>query len=197
MDRHRSAMLRIQDTMEHIGPVTAGPERRENVKKLYLIGMLVLLLATAPGLVWANEGHDLATVRSATAKYHRFELAMEEGWVDPFGCIESAGQGAMGFHYLKLDRFDDQLDLSEPEVLIYEKGPQGQMKLVAVEFIIPAAEWSDNEPPTFLGQTLQYKTTVGPYDVDPYYELHVWVWRHNPSGMFADWNPEVSCGTAG
>jgi hypothetical protein len=167
------------------------------VKKLHLIGMLVLLLATAPQLVWANEGRDLATVRSATAKYQRFELAMEEGWVDPFGCIESLTQGAMGFHYLNLDRFDQHLNLSQPEVLIYEQGPQGQMKLVAVEFIIPAAAWAEDDSPTFLGQTLQYKTTVGPFPVDPYYELHVWVWRHNPSGIFADWNPNVSCSSGG
>jgi hypothetical protein len=167
------------------------------MKKLYLIGMLVLLLATAPELALANEGRDLATVRRSTAKYHRFELTMKEGWVDPFGCIESAGQGAMGFHYLNLARFDGQLDLSQPEALVYEQGPEGQMKLVAVEFIIPATEWSESEPPELLGQTLQYKTTVGPYGpddgVDPYYELHVWVWRHNPNGIFADWNPNVSC----
>ena len=55
------------------------------------------------------------------------------------------------------------------------------------------------EPPEFLGQTLQYKTTVGPYGseygVAPYYELHVWAWRHNPNGIFADWNPRVTCPT--
>ena len=26
-----------------------------------------------------------------------------------------------------------------------------------------------------------------------FYILHAWVWGHNPAGMFADWNPEVSC----
>lgn len=168
------------------------------MKKLYLIGMLVMLLATAPELVWATEGSDLAVVRQATAKYHRFAVAEAEGWQPLFDCISSPGQGAMGFHYIMPSRFDDQLNLSEPEVLIYERGPQGQMKLVAVEFIIPAAAWSDSEAPTFLGQTLKYKTTVGPYGaadgVTPYYELHVWTWRHNPSGVFADWNPNVTCG---
>ena len=64
---------------------------------------------------------------------------------------------------------------------------------MAVEFVMPAADWSEAEAPTFLGQTLKYKTTVGPHEVDPYYEVHVWVWGHNPSGMFADWNPTVAC----
>ena len=23
--------------------------------------------------------------------------------------------------------------------------------------------------------------------------LHAWVWKENPSGMFANWNPNVTC----
>jgi hypothetical protein len=23
--------------------------------------------------------------------------------------------------------------------------------------------------------------------------LHVWIWEPNPSGLFADWNPSVTC----
>ena len=26
-----------------------------------------------------------------------------------------------------------------------------------------------------------------------FYELHVWAWKDNPRGSFADWNPSVSC----
>ena len=26
-----------------------------------------------------------------------------------------------------------------------------------------------------------------------FYLMHGWIWRDNPSGIFADWNPEVSC----
>ena len=25
------------------------------------------------------------------------------------------------------------------------------------------------------------------------YDLHVWLQKRNPSGVFAQWNPEVSC----
>ena len=28
---------------------------------------------------------------------------------------------------------------------------------------------------------------------DPFYELHAWIWRPNPSGIFKDWNPSVTC----
>ena len=26
-----------------------------------------------------------------------------------------------------------------------------------------------------------------------FYLTHAWVWANNPAGMFADWNPKVSC----
>lgn len=135
----------------------------------------------------------LAVARLSTARYQRLEAAEEDGFVPLFECIEHATDGAMGFHYINPDRFDGELKLTEPEALVYEELPNGQFKLVAVEFVIPAAAWSEAEAPTFLGQTLRYKTTVGPHEVDPYYEVHVWVWGHNPSGMYADWNPTVAC----
>lgn len=145
-------------------------------------------------------GHDspagidlLAVARLSTARYQRLEAAEEDGFVPLFECIEHATDGAMGQHYINPDRFDSELTLTEPEALVYEELPNGQFKLVAVEFVVPAAAWSEAEAPTFLGQTLKYKTTVGPHEVDPYYEVHVWVWGHNPSGMYADWNPTIAC----
>jgi hypothetical protein len=27
----------------------------------------------------------------------------------------------------------------------------------------------------------------------PHYDLHVWIWQANPSGMFAVFNPNVKC----
>lgn len=24
-------------------------------------------------------------------------------------------------------------------------------------------------------------------------DLHAWIWKHNPSGTFAEWNPNVRC----
>lgn len=45
-------------------------------------------------------------------------------------------------------------------------------------------------PATVMGQFAPGPNRCGP---DAIYELHVWVWRENPSGPFADWNPTVSC----
>jgi hypothetical protein len=76
-----------------------------------------------------------------------------------------------------------------PEAVLYQRGPNDQMRLVAVEWVVDAAAWDAlyNDPPTLLGQTFPRNNDLGVYG------LHAWVWRNNPSGMFASWNPEVSC----
>jgi hypothetical protein len=34
-------------------------------------------------------------------------------------------------------------------------------------------------------------------DMPVHYDLHVWIWKHNPAGMTASWNPAVDCSQAG
>jgi hypothetical protein len=31
------------------------------------------------------------------------------------------------------------------------------------------------------------------YGLPDFYELHAWIWKGNPRGVFDDWNPTVSC----
>jgi len=157
-----------------------------------VLSLVVVLALTVP-IVWASVESDLGAARRASAKYQEFDRALEDGFQLLFECISNPTEGAMGFHYIRPDRFDGTLKLTEPEAVLYEQQPSGRMRLVAIEYVIPASAWTASEPPTFLGQTFKYKTTVGPHDVDPYYELHVWLWKNNPSGVFADWNPRVSC----
>jgi hypothetical protein len=94
-----------------------------------------------------------------------------------------------GFNKALID--DLEVDVTRPEGLVYEPGPNGQLKLVAVEYIVPGAGSNPpgvSEPPTVLGHEMHILVpAVG------WYIHHVWVWAHNPSGMHADWNPEVDC----
>ncbi len=167
---------------------------REMKKRVYLSILLVALLVVAVVAILVATGKsDLDVAREATERYQRMDLVLADGFTPLFECISDPAAGAMGVHYIQSDRFDSRLELSEPEALVFEPQADGRRELVAIEYIIPATAWSGSEPPTFLGQTLQYKTMVGPHEVDPYYELHAWVWADNPSGMFADWNPEASC----
>jgi hypothetical protein len=31
------------------------------------------------------------------------------------------------------------------------------------------------------------------FDTFQVWGLHVWIWKENPSGLFAPWNPRVTC----
>lgn len=84
-------------------------------------------------------------------------------------------------------------DLADATAAGYEPQADGSMHLVALEYIVFKAQWHGSEAPSFLGQELKLKSKVGVHPVDPYYELHVWHWRSNPSGMMADNNRSVSC----
>jgi hypothetical protein len=108
------------------------------------------------------------------------------------GCIAHPTDGAMGYHYFNWDLIDNpEIDPLAPEGLVYAPGPNGQLRLVAVEWVVPQTVWEDAgnvEPPTVLGEELHIlNPALG------WYIEHAWVWYDNPSGVFADWNPRVSC----
>ena len=132
-----------------------------------------------------GAAHDLAALRSATASFHRIEVAKAAGYdvQFPAGCFSSPA-GAMGFHYLNGAKVGT-LAPGEPQLVIYEPQKNGTLKLVGVEFILPGAP--TDTPPVLFGQTLEYNSTFGVW------ALHVWAWKNNPEGMFADWNPKASC----
>jgi hypothetical protein len=78
--------------------------------------------------------------------------------------------------------------VEEPELLLYEPEQNGRLRLVAVEYIIPyTAHSRAAAPPVLFGQPFKQN------DVFQLWGLHAWVWRENPSGIFADWNPRVTC----
>jgi hypothetical protein len=145
---------------------------------------------------------QLAQVRRATARFHDVDAAQqagyELGWVNGSGariitgCISHPTAGAMGYHYFNAELMADlAVDVLQPEVLVYEPGPQGQLRLVAVEWVVRGSASNPpgvSEPPIVLGMPMHILVPqVG------FYITHAWVWKPNPAGMFADWNPAVSC----
>lgn len=139
---------------------------------------------------------ELAAVRAATAKYHRVDVAVADGYVLGYngiitGCIDHPTDGAMGYHYFRADLIDDPgVDPLRPEGLVYQPQPGGGLKLVAVEWVVPGPVPPDPslEPPAVLGDDMHVLNPVLGW-----YIHHAWVWKHNPAGMFEDWNPEVTC----
>jgi hypothetical protein len=138
----------------------------------------------------AAVNQDLAALRRVTAKFHSFQTAAAAGWAAQITpCMtDPAGAGGMGFHYGNPALIDGAARVEEPELLLYEPQQNGRLRLVAVEYIIPyTAHSRDAAPPELFGQ--QFKQN----DAFQLWGLHAWVWRENPSGVFADWNPRVTC----
>ena len=148
-------------------------------------------LAASQAGLGASVNQQLAALRRATAAYHDFDTAVAAGWsaqITP--CMADPTAGGMGLHYGNIALIDGAVQVNEPELLLYEPEQNGRLRLVAVEYIIPYAFHArDAEPPTLFGQQFARN------DVFQLWGLHAWVWKENPSGMFAAWNPNVTCGS--
>ena len=94
----------------------------------------------------------------------------------------------MGFHYGNTDLINGSVSVDKPELLLYEPEQNGRLRLVAVEYIIPYQFRSrESAPPVLFGQDFKRN------DVFQLWGLHAWVWKENPSGVFENWNPKVTC----
>ena len=141
----------------------------------------------------ARVRRDVETLRAATSKYHDLAAAEADGYPSKLPmCIADSTMGGMGHHFIDRKLFDDKLEIDRPEMLIYAPSPTGKVELVAVEYAVPdRAVPATEKPPRLFGQELK------PYDQFNYWALHVWAWRRNAAGLFADWNPAVKCPAAG
>lgn len=137
-----------------------------------------------------NARRQLAELRRATARYHRFDAAQRAGYDSPLtGCMSDPA-GGMGFHYGKVALIDNAVRHDRPEILMYEPRRDGSLRLVGVEFVVPFTAWTASQPPMLFGQYFHRNEAFG------LWVLHAWVWKHNPTGIFSDWNPRVSCAFA-
>lgn len=130
----------------------------------------------------------LAGLRQATAPFHRIAVAEDAGWDARITtCMELPGTGGMGEHYGNVGLIDGVPEEFAPELLVYEPVKNGGLRLVAVEYIVPFAAWTAAAPPSLHGVDFHRNEAFG------LWVLHAWVWKHNPAGIFADWNPDVTC----
>ena len=166
---------------------------------------------------------SLAEVRLATDRFRDVNVALAEGYIaDPFNMCDTAAMmgrpdayGAMGIHYFRADLLGitappaprvngvgTHTDFLKPSILIYEPQADGTMELVAVENLVFAEAWraaGNAEPPSFHG--VPYDAMIDdpstPLDeahmFEPHFDRHVWIYRDNPNGVFAQFNPAVSC----
>ena len=170
-------------------------------KRFLLFGLVILSLfaLTSVALASSNKAESGGTlvqmVRQSTKNFKNVDAAEGAGYGLFHGCVSGPQEGAMGIHFVNGDLVGDgELDASRPEALIYEVTNKG-LRLVGVEYVVIAEAWDANHeaPPALMGQVFHYVGAPNRYKIPAFYELHVWAWKSNPSGMFTDWNPKVSC----
>lgn len=187
-----------------------------------LLGFAAAIAAAHANAVPASQP-DLAAVKAATERFRDVKVALAEGYVpDPANMCDTAemmgrpaSEGAMGIHYFRPDLLGisappnprvngtgTYTDFSRPAVLIYEPQTDGSLQLIAVENLVFKKAWQaagNTKPPTFRGVSFNLMEDDPATKVDEahgfeaHYDLHVWIYRDNPKGTFAQFNPNVSC----
>ena len=185
------------------------------------LGPVVTLLALVPALlatpVFPAVGQaaaqpaispELEKARAALDKYRDPVLAVHDGYFSTVGCIEypeggregtmQYAPGGMGVHFLNLQLVGSTMDPAKPQVLIYE--PDGnKLRLVAAEWFVPVQASAQSRPAIF-GKQLE-GPMEGHHPLMPaglhHYDLHVWLWKDNPAGIFSPTNPAVKCPKGG
>jgi len=170
--------------------------------------------ASAPDAT-SPVGPELAAVRRATAQFHDISAAYAAGYTTENEPCVASPDGVMGIHAPNFALIGDQAFApTRPELLLYVPKPEGGHRLVGVEYFLVTllrnratneiAPWFSQQPwpssyevvtptPTLFNQTFQGPMPGHTPTMPWHWDLHVWVWAHNPSGMFAEWNPSLQC----
>jgi hypothetical protein len=151
----------------------------------------------------AHHRHPVAIARQATRKFHSLATAKKAGYarftdINGIACIAMPPMGAMGVHYVNGNLVGTPaLLLRHPEALVYAPA-RGHLRLAALEYIVLKSTWDKahgiNAPrPRLYGHRFNITPAPNRYGLPVFYSLHAWIWKHNPAGMFAMWNPAVHC----
>ena len=172
--------------------------------------LMIAALVTSPGARLAHAQTkptakpDLSSVQAALKKYEDPYVAVHDGYFSTVGCVDIVKPGApghmqykpgaMGVHFLNPAAIGPVPDPAKPQVLLYE--PDGQkLKLVGAEWFVPLATGVKSRPKLwgqpFDGPMMGHPPLL-PMELS-HYDLHVWLYKPNPLGMFAPTNPAVKC----
>lgn len=145
----------------------------------------------------------IAELRQWSAKFHDIDKAAAAGYSANIGCIDETIQGlapsearGMGYHVTRGDMDligDGVVDIDNPEFLVYAPHQNdgsypraerlGKARLVGFDYYLPGDP--TDTPPEFFGE---------PFDYSPVFNgwvRHIYLWGHNPDGMFENYNPAV------
>jgi hypothetical protein len=163
--------------------------------KIIYAALAALVIAGVAQGAETGKDHRIEVVRKATERFKDVDAAVRAGYKPAPDCVEEA-EGGMGVHYTN-ERLvaDPRIRLRKPEILVYE--PRGdQRRLVAVEYFRADADGrldTDEDRPRLFGRGFDGPMEGHAPGMPVHYDLHAWVWKHNPDGTFAQYNPRVHC----
>lgn len=181
------------------------------------VGIVGILGATAAGVAFAGnsdrhdhpsvaeldqpprlDGRERAHLRNHTRHLRDVQAAIDAGYIPTDVCVADPALGGMGYHYVHPGYIaDDIIDTTKPEVLVYHDGPNGELRLGAVEWLRFDADQdlatTDDRP--FLFERYPFDGPMEGHEpgMPRHYDLHVWLYHHNPAGELTGFNPRVTC----
>ncbi len=187
-----------------------------------VVATVAIAALAVPFTAAADQASELEAIRKATEKYKDVNVALADGYISPppVECVSAAHEGlpaelgAMGIHYInpailkitatepRFDGMSTHTDFLTPAILIYEPQADGSLVLVGVENLVFQKAWKEagnSKPPSFGGivwNTMADDPTTPEdeaHQVEPHFDLHVWAFRDNPTGVLTPFNPNVTC----
>ncbi len=175
-------------------------------RSTWLTASLVLSMsatALGQGAMPASNPPDMSRIKAALEKYQDPIAAVRDGYFSTVGCVDfpqpggmgdmQYPRGGMGVHFLNPALIGPQLDTLKPQVLIYEPR-HGRLVLAAAEWFVPT-QLAQTRPTLFgrpMDGPMEGHAPIMPPELH-HWDLHVWLWKTNPAGMFSPTNPALSC----
>ena len=148
-------------------------------------------LARAPITPDAPQGVWLRTINAVTSRYYSPRQAFREGYVREDICVSHPDLGGMGYHWVNFAFVDPNFDPLQPEAVLYAKKPNGELTLVALEYVVIDVGQAH---PEFAGHPFDVGGVPPLTDAGvDHWSLHVWLFERNAHGLHAPFNPSVSC----
>lgn len=189
----------------------AAPARRADRLAAALLAMMGFAAATSFASAHGSGGEhlhhrastalpapelppELAEVREALRKYEDPVVAVRDGYFSTLGCVEYP-EGGMGVHFLNPALIGPTPDPFRPQILVYEPAGEGRLRLVAAEWFVPLATGVSGRPSVFgrpFDGPMEGHEPLMPRGLH-HYDLHVWLFKDNPAGLFHWTNPTVGC----
>ncbi len=171
-------------------------------------GSDVFVFSAFFGSTCLSTESQLIDAVKATEQYRDFNVALGDGFLQATQYIP--GRGA---YFINAERWDDTLDLTQPEGLMYQPGPSG-WRLMGVFYLVPV--WVVPDPPEgFIGgddvwavhndfcidANLEANEDVTEEDCGAAggiwwdklgHLLAAWLFELNPDGVFQEVNPDAN-----